>query len=35
MQPLLVNAKLGNVSESKDAFAIASNFSGEQFYFKA
>jgi peptide/nickel transport system substrate-binding protein len=35
MQPLLVNAKLGNVSESKDAFAIASNFSGEQFFFKA
>jgi len=35
MQPLLVNAKLGNVSESEEAFAIASNFSGEQFYFKA
>ncbi len=35
MQPLLFNAKLGNVSESKDAFAIASNFSAEQFFFKS
>jgi len=35
MQPLLINAKLANVSESKDAFAIGSNFSGEQFFFKA
>jgi peptide/nickel transport system substrate-binding protein len=35
MQPLLVNAKLGNVSESPEAFAIASNFSGEQFFFKS
>ncbi len=34
MQPLLVNAKLGNVSESEEAFAIGSNFAAEQFFFR-
>lgn len=34
MQPMLANAKLGNVSDSEDAFAIAVNFSGEQFFYK-
>ncbi|WP_248926222.1 ABC transporter substrate-binding protein [Paenibacillus hamazuiensis] len=31
-QPLVVNAKLGNIPEK--GFAIAGNFSGEQFFFK-
>lgn len=31
-QPLIVNAKLGNVPEK--GFAIAANFSGEQFFFR-
>ncbi|CAG7617602.1 ABC transporter substrate-binding protein [Paenibacillus allorhizosphaerae] len=31
-QPLIVNAKLGNIPEK--GFAIAANFSGEQFFFK-
>ncbi len=34
MQPLIVNAKLGNIVDDPEAFAIAWNFSGEQFYFK-
>ncbi len=34
MQPLIINADLGNVSESPEAFAIASNFAGEQFFFR-
>jgi peptide/nickel transport system substrate-binding protein len=34
MQPILANAKLANVSDSEDAFAIGSNFSGEQFFYK-
>lgn len=33
-QPLLTDAKLGNVSGNEDAFAIASNFAGEQFFFR-
>jgi peptide/nickel transport system substrate-binding protein len=32
MQPLIVNEKLGNVSDK--GFAIAANFSGEQFFFR-
>ena len=35
MQPLIYNARLGNVSESEDAFAIGVNFSAEQFYYKS
>lgn len=31
-QPLIINAKLGNVSDK--GFAIAANFSGEQFFFR-
>jgi len=34
MQPMLANAKLGNVGTSEDAFAIGTNFSGEQFFYK-
>jgi hypothetical protein len=34
MQPMLANAKLANVSDSEDVFAIGSNFSGEQFFYK-
>jgi peptide/nickel transport system substrate-binding protein len=34
MQPMLANAKLSNVSDSEDAFAIAVNFSGELFFYK-
>lgn len=32
MQPLIINEKLGNVSDK--GFAIAANFSGEQFFFR-
>jgi peptide/nickel transport system substrate-binding protein len=32
-QPLIVNAKLHNVPNSDDGFAISANFSGEQFFF--
>ena len=34
LQPLIVNAKLGNVEASKEAFAIAVNFGGEQFFYR-
>jgi peptide/nickel transport system substrate-binding protein len=31
-QPLIVNAKLHNIPD-ENSFAIATNFSGEQFFF--
>ncbi len=33
-QPMIYNAKLGNISQDPNAFAIAINFSAEQFFFK-
>ena len=33
-QPMIYNAKLGNISKDPNAFAIAINFSAEQFFFK-
>lgn len=34
IQPMIYNAKLGNIGEDPAAFAIAYNFSAEQFFFK-
>jgi peptide/nickel transport system substrate-binding protein len=34
MQPLYANARLGNISDSEDAFAIATNFGGELFFYR-
>ena len=33
-QPILADARLGNISEDPEAFAISSNFAGEQFFFR-
>ena len=33
-QPFIANSKLGNISQSEDAFAIAVNYSGEQLFYK-
>jgi peptide/nickel transport system substrate-binding protein len=32
-QPLIYNAKFGNIDDKQDALAIAYNFAAEQFFF--